>query len=89
MPKLKKLSLEPWEEAVGIFKGIKCTYYEVSLLLDNCRIVFPAQSPEASILKTLGKKLVSKRIGVLRTDDPQKPLLIRRLRNQLRPGWSQ
>ena len=78
MPKLKKISLEPWEEAVGIFRGVQCREFEVSLLLGDYRIVFPAQSPEASILKTLGKKLVSKGVGVLRTDDPQKPLLFRK-----------
>ena len=80
MPKLKKISLEPWEEAVGIFKGIQYGDYEVSLLLGDYRIIFPAESPEASILKTIGKKLVSKRIGVLRAEDPEKPLLFRRLR---------
>jgi len=79
MPKLKRISLEPWEEAVGIFKGIEYGDYEASLLIDNYRIAFSVQSPEASILKTLDKKLVSKRIGVLRTDDPQKPLLFRKL----------
>jgi hypothetical protein len=89
MPKLKRISLEPWEEAVGIFKGIEYGDYEVSLLLGDCRIVFPADSPEASILKSLGRRLVSKRIGVLRTDDPQKPLLIRRLKSELRASWSQ
>jgi len=78
MPKLKKISLEPWEEAVGIFKDIQYGDYEVSLLLGDYRIIFPAQSPEASILKKLGKRLISKRIGVLRTDDPQKPLVFRK-----------
>jgi len=79
MLKLKKVSLEPWEEAVGIFKDIEYDEYELSLRLGNYVIVFPAQSPEASILKTLGKRAVSKRIGVLRTDEPQKPLLFRKL----------
>ena len=67
MPKLKKISLEPWEEAVGIFKGIESNEYEVRLRLGDYKIVFPAQSPEASILKAIGKRLVSKRISVLRT----------------------
>jgi len=79
MPRLKRISLEPWEEAVGIFKGIEHGDCEVFLLLDNYRIVFPAQSPEASILKNLDKRLVSERVGVLMTDDPQRPLVFRKL----------
>jgi len=47
MSKLKKISLEPWEEAVGIFKGIRCDGFSTYLLLGNCRIVFPAESSEA------------------------------------------
>jgi hypothetical protein len=79
MPKLKRISLEPWEEAVGIFKGIEYNEYELRLRLGDYATVFPAESAEASILKSMSKRLVSKRISVLRTDDPQKPLLFRKL----------
>jgi len=89
MPKLKRISLEPWEEAVGIFKGVKYRGHEVSLLLGDYRIVFLAQSPEASILKTLDKRLVSKRIGVLRADDPQRPLLFRSARQEVTSPYPQ
>lgn len=89
MPKLKKISLEPWEEAVDIFKGIECNDDHVCLRLGDYAIVFPADSPEASILKTLSKRMVSKKIGVLRTDDTQKPLIFRKLKSELSPDWSQ
>jgi len=79
MPKLKRIPLEPWEEAVGIFKGIESNEYEVRLRLGDYRIVFPVESSEASTLKNLCRRLFSKRIGVLRTDDPQKPLVFRKL----------
>jgi len=85
MPKLKRISLEPWEEAVGIFKGIECNEYEACLRLGDYRIIFPAQSPEASILRSLSKKLFSKRIGVLRTDDSRRSLLFRKLSSGVKP----
>jgi len=80
MPKLKKLSLEPWEEAVGIFKDARCDDSNTYLLLGDYRIVFPADCPEASILKNLRKRFLSEKIAVLRTDCTRRPFLFKRLK---------
>ena len=76
--KVKEVRLRCWEEAVGQCRAVEQGEFGVSVLLGNLRVVFPDGSPEAEMLrKTVNDGWIGKKIGLLRTNVPQTPLLAR------------
>ena len=75
--KVKEVRLRCWEEAVGQCKAVEQGEFEISVLLGNLRIVFPAGSPEAEVLRKTNDGWIGKKIGLLRTNVPRTPLLAR------------
>lgn len=70
--------LEPWEEAVGTLLSI--VKDEPSLKLDFGKFQIRLRSTESDYLKDqLNDGMIGKRISLLKTDIPAKPILMRRL----------
>ena len=80
----------PLVEYVGIFERLEVENSHLVVLLSctsgNClKLIFAADSPEANLLKKrLNERLVGRKLGILRMDDPQWPILVRTIR--LRKG---
>jgi hypothetical protein len=76
--KTRTAYLEEWEEATGVFRGIKSENLTVSVLFNEFRVPFLAESEEAKIAKErLNSALIDQIIALLKTDIPNKPLLVR------------
>jgi hypothetical protein len=75
--------LQPWEEAVGDFTDLRINEESITLVLTTQKtlhITFPTNTPEAqTILKTLKNTPKGKKIAILCTDIPEKPILIQPL----------
>jgi len=78
---VKEIRLQVWEEVIG-----KCVKFEtrkdqVVVIFRICgpkvRIAYPRNSDEGIILRRFGRKLVGQKIGILRTDIPAKPIIVR------------
>lgn len=74
---MKEVYLRLWDEVLGVYQGVEITEIQATLLLRKLRIRFPVHSPEAEILKKLDDSFLGKRIGILKTDVPNKPVVIR------------
>jgi len=77
----RKLQLQPWQEIVGTLKEIKTNSDSTTAIISCIRyvdyiITYPNQTQEAKILQTLNN-LKGQKISILRTDNPQKPLLVK------------
>jgi len=74
----KNSSIGYWEELVGIFESIEIDDLTFRVNLHNHQLVLTSDSKEARVL---GAELTSKfegmRVGLLRTDLPEKPILVR------------
>jgi hypothetical protein len=78
---MKVVSLRLWEEVIGTFRAINKDYSEVSVNIGNYQIIFPIDALEAKIIESIASKgWLGKKVGFLRTDLPERPLLIRRNR---------
>lgn len=79
-----EIQLLPWEEAIGNYDALKITKDKVTLFLiytpKTVTIGYPKESLEAQTL-TRALKNVKKgtKVAILKTDIPQKPLIIRTL----------
>lgn len=67
-----------WAEVVGIFQGISSddlyTYVEIA----NKLLLFPRESMESRIiLNKLNRLLIGQKITMLKTDNPQQPIIIK------------
>jgi len=75
--------LQPWEEATGNFADLKIEEDNIIVVLTTQKtlhITFPSNTPEAqTILQTLKNTPKGKKIAILRTDIPEKPILIQYL----------
>jgi len=78
---VKEIRLQVWEEVIG-----KCVKFETKkdlavVILRICgrrvRMVYTRDSQEGIILKRFGRNLVGQKIGILRTDIPAKPIIVR------------
>ncbi|MEM2099664.1 MAG: hypothetical protein QXU99_08030 [Candidatus Bathyarchaeia archaeon] len=79
-----KQKLKIWEEATGLLQGSSINKNNVTITLITQKVLhinFPRGSDEAKIILGATKKLQKKKITILRTDIPQKPLIIRVLDN--------
>jgi len=78
--KMKKIHLSPWTELCGKLLGISTNDYLVNVKIGDRVISFQHGSHEAKLVKQNLVKLVGKKVGVLKTDLPEKPLVIRVLK---------
>lgn len=81
---LQQVNLQPYQEVIGNYENLKTNENEVNLILTrtptNMKLSFPKNSPEANtLIKTLQNTKKGQKIGILFTDNPQKPLIIRTL----------
>jgi hypothetical protein len=80
---LKEIRLHPWEEFVGIFKRVEITEFDHAVIFEfpkpkDIKVLFSQDSEEARILtELLTPELIGKKIGILRTDIPEKPIVMR------------
>jgi hypothetical protein len=74
---MKQIILEPWAEACGTLKGI--IDEELYLTLDFDKFQVKLGSVESAAIKDQLNNNVGKRISCLRTDLPDKPVLMRTL----------
>jgi hypothetical protein len=80
LTKQEKLHLQPWQEIVGTLKEIK-TDKETTTAIITCTqnkdyvITYPNETKEAETLQTL-KNQQGQKIAILKTDLPEKPILI-------------
>ncbi|MFQ6077114.1 MAG: hypothetical protein ACE5Z5_13455 [Candidatus Bathyarchaeia archaeon] len=75
----EKVHLGAWMEVVGTLRGVSTDGHFTYLKIGGKLLSFPRHSTEAEIISDeLGDdRLIGRKIGVLRTDDPSRPLRIR------------
>lgn len=78
----QETQLEPWQEAIGNFEALKISEDKVTLTLThtvkNLAITFPKEAPEAqTLLQALKNTQKGTKIAILKTDIPEKPIIIR------------
>ena len=77
----QQTNLQPWEEAIGTYEDLKINENNVTLILTTQKtlnITFSTNSPEAqAIIQTLSNTPKGTKIAILKTDIPEKPLIIR------------
>lgn len=80
----KKIVLKPWEEIIGTCAAIEQKGTLVNITLEVCRAV--TLEVERTLLESLyapltlkaySGKIIGRKISILRTNDPRRPLLIR------------
>ena len=71
--------LNPWEEANGLLHGIDRSVddYWLQVKMDIGTLFFPADSKEAQILTRNLKNLINHRIGILKTDLDEQPVVVK------------
>lgn len=70
--------LTPWSEVVVIYNGLVIEEHFTRVKINGNMISFPNGSKEATLLQQfLKENMVGRNIGILRTDLPDKPHLIR------------
>ena len=82
LSKPKEIQLRPWDEITGILCGLEANDFEISAILSYTRsediaITFPKNSQEATLLKQNLNNLLGQKIAILKTDNPQQPLIIK------------
>ena len=85
---LKVIVLCFWEEVIGIYLGTEITEIFINIHLKyfnekHVKITFPRESKEEKILSSsLNTNLIGKKIGILKTNIPSKPIIIRVFDNE-------
>jgi hypothetical protein len=70
--------LRPWEDACGRLIGIAEDYPYLVLDFGKFRVILGSKEAD-SIREKVDEEMIGKRISVLRTDLPDKPLLVREI----------
>ena len=74
----KRIYLSPYEEACGVFRGLEKDDYSVSVLFEDFQVAFNSDSTEAKIVEeALVEAIPGEKIAILRTDIPEKPIIVR------------
>jgi hypothetical protein len=82
-PNIKNFDMKAWDELTGTVKNIEDQNNRIILYIDNYRIVLKKSSIKNRCFQILNKQLLSKRIGLIKTDDHLKPFAIRILNQQI------
>ena len=75
--KIKKIHLSPWTELYGKLYGIFHDNHLIHVRIGYWMLSFPNGSGEAELLRHKLPKLVGRKVGILKTDLPSNPLLVR------------
>ncbi|MGQ9507225.1 MAG: hypothetical protein ACUVTB_05130 [Candidatus Bathycorpusculaceae bacterium] len=81
--KQDEMRLQPWQEIIGTPKEVK-TDKETTTAIITCTqhlnfvLTYPNETKEAQTLQTL-QKLKGQKVAILKTDIPEKPIIIRTL----------
>jgi hypothetical protein len=77
MMDLDEIWLKEWEEVVGTYQGIE-EDVGISVVFDGFKVGFNPESTEVEIIrKKLEKVTAGVSIAILKTDIPEKPLVVR------------
>ena len=78
---IKEIKLQIWQEIIGDCVKFEAKKDQVTVILrvcgQNVRIAYQRDSKEGIILRRFGRKLVGQKLGILRTDIPAKPIVVR------------
>jgi hypothetical protein len=78
MSEASEIRLEAWQEVIGTFRGIAKEDFRTTVLLGNSRVIFYPESAEAKMIEEqLNGRLIGEKIAILRTDIPEKPVIVR------------
>jgi len=72
-----RIHLRCWEEVVGRFLGLERDDQWLIVKISYGILIFPVDSPEAQFLTEKLKGLSGRRVGILRTDLVEKPIVVK------------
>lgn len=85
---VRDIKLQVWEEIIGACIKFEDKKDQVVVILRVCgqkvRIAYQRDSKEGIILRRFGRKLVGQKLGILRTDIPTKPIVVKSYRRRNR-----
>ena len=67
------IHLVPWSEVVGVLSDVRINDNEVQVEIDGKLLIYPRDIHSDEVIK----RYVGRRIGILKTDLPDRDLLIR------------
>jgi len=79
----KQIFLKPYEECLGIYKGLQTSESEITIALSltngqTLSIIFSRPSREEKItIATLHGQIIGQKIGIMKLSDRNNPILIR------------
>ena len=77
-PQLQATDLPLWTEIVGVFCRVLSDDSYLYVKIENKLLCFAKESVESNIVQEkLRHDLIGRKIGLLRTDEPMKPLRVR------------
>lgn len=77
---IKEVKLHIWEEVIGNCVKFEDKKDQVVVILRACQnmqMAYQRNSKEGIILRKFGRKLVGRKVRILRTDIPTKPVVVR------------
>ena len=78
MTQVSRIQLALWSELIGTYKGFSIDGHSVHVRIDDNVVSFVIGSEEASLLQQiLSDNMMGRKIGILKTDLIDRPLLIR------------
>lgn len=87
---IELLHLVPWSEVTGTYHGSQVDGHHIYVRIGKRAVAFAVESREASLVRRrLSENMVGRKIGILKTNLPDKPLLFRVVSQQsarLKPG---
>jgi hypothetical protein len=85
--KNQSIHLPPWSELVGTFEGLSIDQDFIYVKVSESSLALQNESDEAAyVQKRLENSIVGRKIAILRTDMPGKPLLVRLVSEGLLSG---
>jgi len=81
----RKVFLKPWQECVGTYRGLRTSKNEIAIILSltNGQVLeiflHKASVEEENVLTELRNNLIGRKIGIMKVDDRENPILIRTL----------
>ena len=80
---LQVVYLDAYEEVIGTLRGIEKDEFAISLIFDVFQVIFNLNSKEGELVeKTIDNGLIGEKIGLLRTDSKDNPLIFRKIEDE-------
>lgn len=71
-----QMNLESWDELNGVYRGAVANGTLINLLIDENVVEVPSVNSQTNGLIVQLEKYIGKRIGLLKTNLPEKPFLL-------------